>query len=126
VKVFRFGVEAAAVQRAVNACGWQERVLQVDAIGQADLLIAVKDTAGGKHQNLTQVRFFSDADSLMSDLSTAHGLHVAAAPKLWKDVCAVGFLLGCNTQAPTAAACSHQSPHAVIRASLSLRDVWNT
>ncbi|WIA41526.1 hypothetical protein OEZ86_008896 [Tetradesmus obliquus] len=31
-----------------------ERVLQVDAIGQADLLIAVKDTAGGKHQNLTQ------------------------------------------------------------------------
>jgi hypothetical protein len=56
VKVFRFGVEAAAVQRAVDACGWQERVLQVDTIGQADLLIAVKDTAGGKHQNLTQVR----------------------------------------------------------------------
>ncbi|KAF6253139.1 hypothetical protein COO60DRAFT_464932 [Scenedesmus sp. NREL 46B-D3] len=54
VKVFRFGVEAAAVQRAVNACGWQERVLQVDAISQADLLIAVKDTAGGRHQNLTQ------------------------------------------------------------------------
>jgi hypothetical protein len=94
VKVFRFGVEAAAVQRAVNACGWQERVLQVDAIGQADLLIAVKDTAGGKHQNLTQVSCISEAGSMV--VSAMHCLHVTAV--LCKDLsvkgaCFVQFFL---------------------------------
>ena len=56
VKVFRFGVDAAAVSKAIEGCGWQGRVAVVDTLQQADLILAVKNTQGGKHRNLAQVR----------------------------------------------------------------------
>lgn len=54
VRIFRFGVNAAAVNRAVESCGWQGRVELVDSIKTASLILAVKNTSGGKHQNLAQ------------------------------------------------------------------------
>lgn len=56
VKVFRFGLTAAAVSKAIEACNWQGRVVSVDNIKQADLLLAIKCTPGGEHLKLGQVR----------------------------------------------------------------------
>jgi hypothetical protein len=55
VRIFRFGVEAAAVTKAVEACGWQARVALVESIQEADLILAAKCSSGGKHRNLAQV-----------------------------------------------------------------------
>eukprot|EP00879_Flechtneria_rotunda_P015480 GHRR01016189.1.p1 GENE.GHRR01016189.1~~GHRR01016189.1.p1 ORF type:complete len:228 (+),score=117.28 GHRR01016189.1:43-684(+) len=54
LKLCRYAVEATAVQKALDACGWSHLVKQVEGIGQADVMVAVKNTPGGKHQNLTQ------------------------------------------------------------------------
>lgn len=55
IKMFRFGVEAAAIQKAIQQNGWEDRVEQVEQLNQADVLVAVKCTPGGRHQNLQQV-----------------------------------------------------------------------
>lgn len=54
LRIFRFGVEAAAVTKAVEACGWQARVTLVESIKQADLILAAKCSSSGKHRNLAQ------------------------------------------------------------------------
>jgi hypothetical protein len=55
LKVFRFGVESAAVSKAIEACGWQGRLDQVESIKGADLILAAKCSSTGKHRNLAQV-----------------------------------------------------------------------
>jgi hypothetical protein len=55
LRIFRFGVEAAAVTKAVEACGWQARVTLVESIKEADLILAAKCSSSGKHRNLAQV-----------------------------------------------------------------------
>jgi hypothetical protein len=56
VRVFRFGVEAAAVSQVIEACGWQARVALTDSIKDADIMLAAKCSPSGKHRNLAQVR----------------------------------------------------------------------
>jgi hypothetical protein len=56
VRVFRYGVEAVALTRALEAAGWHSRVQLVESLKEADLVLAVKNTAGGRHRNLAQVR----------------------------------------------------------------------
>lgn len=55
LRIFRFGVESAAVSKAVEACGWQARVTLVESIKEADLILAAKCSSTGKHRNLAQV-----------------------------------------------------------------------
>jgi hypothetical protein len=55
LKVFRFGVESTAVSKAIEACGWQGMLDQVESIKAADLILAAKCSSTGKHRNLAQV-----------------------------------------------------------------------
>ncbi len=55
LRLFRYSVEQSKIDQAIRDNGWQGRVVQVDSIQEADAIIAVKLTAGGKHQNLSQV-----------------------------------------------------------------------
>lgn len=59
LRIFRFGVESAAVNRAVEACGWQARITLVESIKEADLILAAKCSSTGKHRNLAQVRYMA-------------------------------------------------------------------
>lgn len=58
LKVFRHAVDEDRVQQAIHANGWGERVVLVEQLQDADAIVTVKLTRGGKHISHDQVRCF--------------------------------------------------------------------